>query len=107
MNSDRQNQEPRIFPLIALALITLNVAVGRADSGGNTTDATHAPTSPAAAAAKRVVVWDGEQETRGLGWASPKPCTLEPQTVEAHSGKTALEFKFKGSGDVWLGAGWN
>jgi hypothetical protein len=58
--------------------------------------------------AKRVVVWDGEQATQGAGWANPKTCTFGPQTVEAHSGQTALEFKFRGASDGgWPGAGWN
>jgi hypothetical protein len=58
------------------------------------------------ALAKRVVVWDGEQATNGGSWVNPKTSTLAPQTVEAHSGNTALEFRFHGS-KQWLGAGWN
>jgi hypothetical protein len=52
------------------------------------------------------VVWDGEQASKGAGWTNPTTATIKPQTVEAHSGNTALEFKFKGSKE-WLGAGWN
>jgi rhamnogalacturonyl hydrolase YesR len=55
---------------------------------------------------KRMVVWDGEQANIGAGWVNLTTSTIKPQTVEAHSGKTALEFKFKGSNE-WLGAGWN
>lgn len=54
----------------------------------------------------RLVVWDGEQASKGAGWTNPKTLTIAPQTSEAHSGNTALEFKFQGTGD-WLGAGWN
>jgi hypothetical protein len=54
----------------------------------------------------RLVVWDGEKASKGAGWTNPKSLTIAPQTAEAHSGNTALEFKFQGSGD-WLGAGWN
>jgi endoglucanase len=58
--------------------------------------------------ARQVVVWDGEQANKGAGWANPKTSTIGPQTVEAHSGHTALEFKFKGGSDKdWPGAGWN
>jgi sugar phosphate isomerase/epimerase len=57
-------------------------------------------------AVKRVVVWDGEQASKGDGWTTPATATIKPQSVEAHSGNTALEFKFKGSKE-WLGAGWN
>lgn len=60
----------------------------------------------AAPAVKRVVVWDGEQASKGAGWTNSTTATIKPQTVEAHSGNTALEFKFKGSKE-WLGAGWN
>jgi hypothetical protein len=57
---------------------------------------------------KRVVVWDGEQVTKGAGWSNPKGSTIGPQTAEVHSGHSALEFKFKGgSGEDWPGAGWN
>ena len=55
----------------------------------------------------RVVVWDGEQASKGAGWTNPKTNTIGPQAFEAHSGNTALEFKFNGSGEEWLGAGWN
>ena len=61
----------------------------------------------AAVPVKRLVVWDGEQANKGAGWANPKGATVGPQTVEAHSGKTAVEFKFKGSGEEWPGTGWN
>ena len=48
------------------------------------------PPSPAAGqaapAAKRVVVWDGEQANKGAGWTNPTTCTIGPQTAEVHSG---------------------
>jgi hypothetical protein len=79
--------------LFALALLTLSLGTGSV-------------TSVRGESEKRVVVWDGEQANVGAGWVNPTTATIQPQSVEAHSGKTALEFKFKGS-NQWLGAGWN
>ena len=79
--------------LMALSIVAFNA--------GSTEGAGGAPVS-----VKRVVVWDGEQANIGAGWVNPKTCSIGPQTAEAHSGNTALEFKFKGS-NQWLGAGWN
>ncbi|MGB7760201.1 MAG: hypothetical protein WBL61_10245 [Bryobacteraceae bacterium] len=62
------------------------------------------PTQPVPV--KRIIVWDGEQANIGAGWVNPATSTIMPQTIEAHSGTTALEFKFKGS-NQWIGAGWN
>jgi hypothetical protein len=58
---------------------------------------------------KQVVVWDGETVTKGAGWANPaSTCSITAQKVEAHSGNTALEFRFKGDGkNGWLGCGWD
>ena len=81
--------------LVVLALCTFNWVAAGAESA--------APAAPV----KRLVVWDGEQATKGAGWANPKGSTVGPQTVEAHSGNTAVEFKFKGSGEEWPGTGWN
>ena len=55
---------------------------------------------------KRVVAWNGEQANVGAGWVNPTTSTIKPQTVEAHSGITALEFKLKGT-NQWMGMGWN
>jgi hypothetical protein len=58
--------------------------------------------------AKRVVVWDGEHARTGAGWVNPTTSTIGPETAESHSGRTALEFRFKGgSNDQWHGAGWD
>ena len=70
-------------------------------SGGRTT-----------AQVKQVIVWDGETVTKGSGWTNPAAtCTIKSQTVDAHSGQSAVEFKFKGTNVVsesdWIGAGWN
>lgn len=95
--------------LVALALIAFTAAeVASGDDAKPPGQAEPAASSlPSAQAwAKRVVVWDGEQAVKGTGWTNPKTCSIGPQTVEAHSGNTAVEFKFKGDGD-WLGAGWN
>lgn len=86
--------------MAVLAICTFILAAMPADSAA-------APAPPASAAARRVVVWDGEQARKGSGWVNPKSCTIGPQTAEAHSGRTAVEFTFKGSGGEWLGAGWN
>ncbi len=83
--------------MVAFAFVTLTLVAVPAESA--------APS--ASASPKRVVVWDGEQATKGSGWVNPKTGSIGPQTVEAHSGKTAVEFKFKGGADGWLGAGWN
>ena len=59
---------------------------------------------------KRIVVWDGETALKASGWTNPAiGCSLGPQSMEAHSGKTALEFKFdyKSPEGTWCGAGWN
>ena len=92
----------KYFSLIAITLFAISAAIVRGDSG---TDATTVSPSKSIAAAKRVVVWDGEKASKGAGWANAN--SIEPQKVEAHSGDTALEFKFKGNGDEWLGMGWN
>ncbi len=81
--------------LVALTLFNLSLVAAQAESAG------------ASAPTKRVVVWDGELATKGAGWSNPKGSTVGPQTVEAHSGKTAVEFKFKSSGEEWPGTGWN
>jgi hypothetical protein len=100
---------PRLppVPLIPLALLTVSVAVVRGGSGTSPPVATASSPSQPLAPVKRVVVWDGEQASKGAGWANPKTNSIRPQTVEAHSGDTALEFKFSGTGDEWPGAGWN
>jgi Carbohydrate binding domain (family 11) len=96
-------------PLVALTLIAFTAAnvVSGADAKSPDQGEPAASLPPSApASAKRVVVWDGEQASRGNGWVNPKTSSIGPQTIEAHSGNTAVEFKFKGDGD-WLGGGWN
>ncbi|MEI8112560.1 MAG: carbohydrate binding domain-containing protein [Bacteroidia bacterium] len=58
---------------------------------------------------KRMVVWNGETASKAAGWTNPAAtCTISAQTIEAHSGKTAVEFRFKGDGkNGWLGCGWD
>ncbi len=57
---------------------------------------------------KQIVAWDGEKTNKGSGWTNPETsCTIGQQTFESHSGKTALEFKFKSASGIWLGAGWD
>ena len=91
-----QNLSVCVFAALAVAVMM----------GGSSAHGADAVPSAAAPAVKRVVVWDGEQASKGGGWTNPTTCTIRPQTSEAHSGNTALEFKFKGS-KQWLGAGWN
>lgn len=74
---------------LALSALSLCATRGRAES------------------VKQLVVWDGEQASKGTGWSNPKGSTVGPQTIEAHSGSTALEFKFKSNGEEWPGMGWN
>ncbi|MEN9676291.1 MAG: hypothetical protein RIS76_2187 [Verrucomicrobiota bacterium] len=93
---------PRSVPhtTLVIAMLFLGALAGGADTPV-------APPPAASTPAKRVVVWDGEQAIKGAGWVNPKTCSIGPQTVEAHSGKTAVKFKFKGGAEGWLGAGWN
>jgi hypothetical protein len=98
-----------IFRLEIIMMRFLIVGFGIAVLGAyaRSTSAADTPQGQSAPAVKRVVVWDGEQANTGAGWTNPTTATIKPQTAEAHSGNTALEFKFKGSGEEWLGAGWN
>ena len=89
------SRKPKVVQSSLIALTLFNFSVAAAEVAGGM------PVS-----VKRVVVWDGEQANIGAGWVNPATSMIKPQTVEAHSGKTALEFKFKGSNE-WLGAGWN
>ncbi len=56
--------------------------------------------------ASRVVVWDGESAKSFGGWANPPTSTYAAKTGEAHSGDTALEFKFDDE-NVWIGCGFH
>ena len=84
-----------LIKILGLALILFAFSAPAADVAGGTP-----------VPVKRVVVWDGEQASKGAGWVNPTNGSIGPQTNDAHSGNTALEFKFKGGGG-WLGAGWN
>ncbi len=54
----------------------------------------------------RVVVWDGETAKNFGAWANPPTSSYAPKTGEAHSGDTALEFKFNDE-NVWIGCGFH
>jgi hypothetical protein len=68
--------------------------------------ATQATTS--GSATKRVIVWDGEAHDKGSTWVNPTTSTFTREQGDAHSGMTALEFKFHDK-DTWMGSGldWN
>lgn len=54
------------------------------------------------------MAWDGETVAAGAGWTNPvATCSIGPQTREAHSGRTSLEFRFNGTTGIWLDAGWD
>lgn len=73
------------------------------------------PTAPAGAAAAtgsgREVIWDGDEVTRGQGWAScdkeAEGCKsqLAPAAGEGADGSSGL--KLHGEGPGWQGGGWN
>lgn len=66
------------------------------------------PVAADVATPHRIVVWDGESAASGSTWVNPTSSTFAPETGDAHSGNTALEFKFDAS-NVWIGGGldWN
>ncbi len=82
----------RIMSVLTLGLSLL--AVGGAAYAGD------------ASPVNRVVVWNGEDANVGAGWVNPTRSTFAPQTAEAHSGNTALEFRFTGDNE-WIGGGWS
>jgi hypothetical protein len=55
---------------------------------------------------KRTVVWDGETHDKGSSWVNPTTSTFLRSQESAHSGTTALEFKFHDK-NVWLGCGFD
>jgi len=90
----------RLVPLTA-ALVLAGHAVAANGADGKDPNA-----SNQSADHQRVVVWDGETANVGGSWVNPTRSTFGPQTNEAHSGPSALEFKFSGSNE-WIGSGWN
>lgn len=68
-----------------------------------------AASEPVASGGKEVI-WDGDDVTRGQGWASCDKegkckATLAPSTGEGANGSNGL--KLHGEGDGWQGGGWN
>jgi hypothetical protein len=67
--------------------------------------------APAAATAGREVIWDGDEVTRGKGWAScdkaAEGCksVFGPTPGEGAGGTSGL--KLHGEGPGWQGGGWN
>jgi hypothetical protein len=75
-----------------------------------TESAAPAPASEPVASGGKEVIWDGEDVTRGQGWASCDKegkckATLAPSTGEGAGGSNGL--KLHGEGDGWQGGGWN
>lgn len=70
-----------------------------------------APAATPAAANGREVIWDGEEVSRGQGWAScdkqAEGCksALAPTPGEGANGSSGL--KLHGEGPGWQGGGWN
>lgn len=64
------------------------------------------PPETAPPAATKVVVWDGETAKSFGGWANPPTSSYAPKAGDAHSGDTALEFKFNDE-NVWIGCGFH
>jgi hypothetical protein len=92
----RLNHPFRLAHLLTISLLAVLPTAIFAD----TTTTTPAPPP------HKIIVWDGETANTGAGYTNPSSSTLLPETTDAHSGTTALEFKFQGSG-VWLGCGWD
>lgn len=58
---------------------------------------------------ERLVVWDGEAKTTGLGWAEVDQKDLDKATIQisdesAFSGDKAVQFQ--AAGEKWMGLGW-
>lgn len=73
------------------------------------TAATPASSEPVASGGKEII-WDGEDVTRGQGWASCDKegkckASLAPKSGEGAGGSNGLELH--GEGDGWQGGGWN
>jgi hypothetical protein len=54
----------------------------------------------------RIVVWDGETHDMGSSWVNPTTSTFSRTQGDAHSGNTALDFKFHDR-HAWLGCGFD
>ena len=79
------------------AALSLALSLGLAASAAHADDA---------ATPHRLVVWNGEDANVGSSWVNPTSSTFAPQTAEAHSGTTALQFHFTGN-NQWIGGGWS
>jgi hypothetical protein len=93
--------------LATIVIFAFGVTGARADSTANHSDSTVEVAGDGNVPGQRIVVWNGEQANTGAGWVNPTNSTIRAQSVEAHSGNRAVEFKFKDSSGKWLGAGWN
>jgi len=115
---------PRATTLVALGGLLLTGAAGclcppcaagpantaAAPAPAATDSAAAAPASEPVASGGKEVIWDGDDVTRGQGWASCDKegkckATLAPTPGEGASGTNGL--KLHGEGDGWQGGGWN
>lgn len=103
----------RVFSALGLALLASGCITGSpppssAESAAASESAAPAADAPGTASAP-LVVWDGDKNANGKGWAScgkKEGCTtsVEPAPNEGHSGAA---LKFKAEGPDWIGMGWN
>lgn len=86
----------RIFhiPLLMIGTIITMIVLGGVQASG------------ASRRSDRIVVWDGEKVTKGGTWTNPKTATFGPKIGDAHSGDTAMEFRFHES-HIWIGCGFD
>ncbi len=104
----------RVFSVLGFAILASGCITGSPPPSAAAPAATEA--APATAAAPTgaapsapLVVWDGDKNANGKGWAScgkKDGCTtsIEPVAGEGHAG---AGLKFKADGPDWIGMGWN
>lgn len=119
-NSKSSTSPPRLLPLRLLPMLALvaSACLTPPPPPAQGAAAPAAAASPAAAGAAaaatgsgREVIWDGDEVTRGQGWAScdkeAEGCKsqLTPAPGEGANGSAGLKLHGEGAG--WQGGGWN